>query len=379
VLLAVVLGGTAAVFNDQTLSWIDEQGSATADAVQALSLLRQAADEGLDPGEFDSAGLTNSMLRYMEQLHRGRVDPQAVGFHLPREPETHDFDQLLRRAVADHRLLEMVESLTPRSIQYRHLRNALKTYRATDPSSPRIRQIELAMERLRWLPEMDGRVIVVNIPMFRLWAWDPLRPESAIDMAVIVGRARGLQTPVFSARLTDVVFRPYWNVPASILRNEILPAMKRDPAYLERHNMEVLGSGADMRVRQRPGPSNSLGLVKFSFPNRHGVYMHATPAVTLFHQERRDFSHGCVRVQDPVSLAEWVLLPQPGWTRAAIREAMDGDTTQTVRVVDPVTVVMFYMTAAYDPDADAVQFAPDVYRHDARLDAALKARAGGGA
>lgn len=390
VAIAALLAAAAAFAGSQTtLLWVDEHGRPIAEAAQALTYLRNVRDEGLDPADFESPEpeptlqfdslLTQNMLRYLQQLHMGRVDPRALGFDLPRARESHDFDAMLRAGVTEHRLEEIVESLVPRVGQYRGLREALKAYRAGDPSSPRIRQIELALERLRWLPELDGRVIAVNIPMFRLWAWDPSRPDATIDMAVVVGRAQELQTPVFTGELTDVVFRPYWNVPTSIIRNEILPALRRDPNYLARHNMEIVGgSGADMRVRQRPGPGNALGLVKFVFPNKYDVYMHATPSTARFHQERRDFSHGCVRVEDPVTLAEWALQPQAEWTRERIVEAMNGADTMTIPLFDPVTVVMFYQTAAVNPVDGTVRFADDIYRHDARLDAALKARSGGG-
>jgi murein L,D-transpeptidase YcbB/YkuD len=396
--IAALLGAAAAFAGSQpTFLWLDEYARPTAEVAQALTYIRNVRDEGLDPADFDSVDLdrqaaalpeaplpfdsqlTQNMLRYLEQLHMGRVDPRAMGFDLARAPESHDFETMLRSAVREHRLETVVASLVPPLAQYRGLRDVLKSHRSTDPSSPRIRQVELALERLRWLPEFDGRVIVVNIPMFRVWGWDPLRPDSPVEMAVIVGRARGLRTPVFTSALTDVVFRPYWNVPASIMRNEILPAIRRDPNYLARHNMEIVsGSGADLRVRQRPGPANALGLVKFVFPNKYGVYMHATPTSALFHQERRDFSHGCVRVEDPVTLAEWVLQPQPDWSRERIVAAMNGDSTQTIRLLDPVNVVMFYMSAAINPADGTVRFADDIYRHDARLDAALKARSGGG-
>jgi murein L,D-transpeptidase YcbB/YkuD len=410
VAIVTIVGIAAWAAGESGALWVDEYGRPTSEAAQALTYIRNVHEEGLDHADFDSVDLerqaaalqslpvggvrywpastetvyqfdsqlTENILRYLEHLHMGRVDPLALGFDLPRARESHDFAALLRSSVQQHRLAEGVEALTPSFVQYGRLRDALKAYRLSDPSSPRVRQIELAMERLRWLPDIDGRVIVVNIPMFRLWAWDPLARDSALDMAVVVGRARGLQTPVFSAEVTDVVFRPYWNVPASILRNEILPALRRDPSYLQRHNMEVLGSGADMQVRQRPGPTNALGLVKFVFPNKYNVYMHATPAVALFQRERRDFSHGCVRVEDPVTLAHWVLQPQSQWSRAAILAAMNGETTQTIRLLEPVTVVIFYTTAAFNPADGTVRFADDIYRHDARLDAALRARSGGG-
>ena len=211
----------------------------------------------------------------------------------------------------------------------------------------RVRQIELAMERLRWLPHRSGRpFIAINIPMFRLWAWEAGAAESAptLRMGVIVGRAMRTNTPVFADEMTHLIFRPYWNVPRSILRNEVLPAVERDPTWLARHDMEVVtGQGDDakpaalsaeslaalrsgaLRVRQRPGPKNSLGLVKFIFPNDDNVYLHGTPATALFARSRRDFSHGCVRVEQPTSLAQWLLKDQPAWTAERIAAAMDAD------------------------------------------------------
>ena len=184
--------------------------------------------------------------------------------------------------------------------------------------------------------------------MFRLWAWDSIPPDGAptFDMGVIVGRALNTQTPVFVEEMRSVIFRPYWNIPSSILRHEILPAIERDSDYLRRQNMEIVsGAGDDarpvpatvdnlvqlraggLRVRQRPGPNNALGLVKFVFPNDENVYMHGTPAPQLFSRYRRDFSHGCVRLEDPVALAEWVLNDQPEWTRDRILTAMQGSAT----------------------------------------------------
>jgi murein L,D-transpeptidase YcbB/YkuD len=264
------------------------------------------------------------------------------------------------------------------------------------PLTWRIRQIELALERLRWLPHLgDARLIALNIPMFRLWAWNTLPASGAplFGMDVIVGRALDTETPVFVEEMREVIFRPYWNVPRSILRNELLPAIERDPDYLRREQMEiVLGSGDDaqrveltpdalaglrrgvFRLRQRPGPKNALGLIKFVFPNREDVYMHGTPAQTLFANSRRDFSHGCVRVADPIALAEWVLQDRPEWTPDRIREATAGSRTVHVRLPRPIQVVLFYTTAVVIPEDGAIRFAEDIYGHDARLDRALAAR-----
>jgi murein L,D-transpeptidase YcbB/YkuD len=260
----------------------------------------------------------------------------------------------------------------------------------------RVRQLEFAMERLRWLPHLgDERFVAVNIPMFRLWAWDSIPPDGmpSFDTAVIVGRALRTRTPVFVEEMHHVIFRPYWNVPPSILRGEILPALRRDPDYLRRQNMEVVaGPGDDarsvrltpevleqlgrgtLRVRQRPGPGNSLGLVKFVFPNDENVYMHGTPAPQLFERARRDFSHGCVRVQDPVALAEWVLKDRPDWTRDRILSAMHGSESIRVDLPRPIRVVLFYITAVVMPEDGAVHFAEDIYGHDTRLARALPER-----
>ncbi|RPI49156.1 MAG: murein L,D-transpeptidase, partial [Acidobacteria bacterium] len=253
----------------------------------------------------------------------------------------------------------------------------LEKYRESDPV--RARQIELAMERLRWLPDLAGRqLIVVNLPMFHLWGWDADSADgvAAIEMAAIIGRASAGKTPVFASRVTDIVINPYWNVPDSIARNEILPKLQRDPNYLARNHMEMTSDGNVQRIRQLPGPWNSLGRIKLDFSNVHSVYLHGTPANELFSRARRDFSHGCVRVEDPVGLAEWVLSRQEGWSRPRILDAIAEGTTRTVRVAEPPHVVMFYVTAMVVAGEDDVTFAEDIYGHDARLDAWLKARTG---
>lgn len=267
------------------------------------------------------------------------------------------------------------------------------------PLAWRVRQIELTLERLRWLPHLgDQRLLAINIPMFRLWAWDSIPPNGAPTSAmdVIVGRALSTQTPVFVEEMREVIFRPYWNVPRSILRHEILPVLDRDPDYLRRQNMEIVrGPGDDarpvettaenvallrqgaLRVRQRPGPHNALGLVKFVFPNEENVYMHGTPAQALFSRSRRDFSHGCVRVEDPVALAEWVLKDRPEWNRDPILAAMAGAQSLHVKLARSIQVILFYTTAVVMPEDGAIHFAEDIYRHDVRLDRALASRRSG--
>ena len=262
------------------------------------------------------------------------------------------------------------------------------------PIAQRVRQIELALERLRWLPGLRGRpAVIVNIPMFRLWAWDggPWEGAPSFETNVIVGRAMDTPTPVVVEEMRYLTFRPYWDVPQSILDTEVLPALERDPEHLVRQGMEiVLGPGDEaravpataenlsllrrglLRVRQRPGPENALGLVKFIFPNNEQVFMHGTPAQELFGRTRRDFSHGCVRVESPVDLAVWVLKDRPEWTRDRILTAMAGPGPQQVNLRQPISVVLFYTTAAVVPGEDTIHFAEDIYEHDARMEQAFQ-------
>jgi L,D-transpeptidase YcbB len=262
------------------------------------------------------------------------------------------------------------------------------------PLSARVRQIELALERMRWLPTpAPGPVIGINIPEFKLWAFDDDhgRLRVAFRMSVVVGKAVRTQTPVFEEEMRYVVFSPYWNVPLSIARKEIVPALRNDPAYLAKHDMELVGSAngapvdeaaseatleairhGELRVRQRPGPMNALGGVKFIFPNQQDVYLHDTPVRTLFVRDRRDFSHGCIRVADAVKLARFVLRGAPEWTDERIAQAMAEEREKTVRLPRPIPVVIFYTTVIVEEDG-TVRFLRDIYGHDRALDAALKA------
>jgi murein L,D-transpeptidase YcbB/YkuD len=271
------------------------------------------------------------------------------------------------------------------------------TFRAlTVPLDRRVRQIELSLERLRWLPPRIGSPpIVVNIPQFELFAFRTTedREDSLLAMDVIVGKSFPRNnTPVFAADMRYIVLRPYWDVPSSILRGELLPKIRVDPVWIERNSFEIVsGPGDDspvvpatpenldllaagrLRLRQKPGPGNSLGLVKFMFPNRYSVYLHGTPAQSLFAQARRDFSHGCVRVADPVALASFVLRDDPRWTRESLEAAMlAGGPTRIVLGV-PVRVFLIYATALAT-ERGRVLFFEDIYGHDARLERLLASR-----
>ena len=258
------------------------------------------------------------------------------------------------------------------------------------PLSRRVRQMELTLERWRWLPEeYQHSPIVVNIPEFRLRAYDD-QFKIAVTMKVVVGKVYGQhETPIFMSKMRSVIFRPYWNVPPSIAKAEIIPALERNPGYLEKENMEVIddhdnivSSGAvangilqearegKLSFRQRPGPENSLGLIKFVFPNEFDVYMHDTPATELFSKSRRDFSHGCIRLERPVDLAVWILRNNPGWDIDRIRAAMNGTKTQEVMLTQPISVLIVYGTVIVSEN-DVVHFYDDIYGHDAALEQAL--------
>jgi murein L,D-transpeptidase YcbB/YkuD len=258
------------------------------------------------------------------------------------------------------------------------------------PLADRVRQITLALERWRWLPtEFPSPPIVVNVPDFRLRTLDEAN-NVTMDMRVVVGKAMRTQTPVFADEMTYVVLRPYWNVPTSILRGEIIPAIRRDRGYIARKNYEVTtpdgkvvtsGQISDdvlarlqarkLSVRQKPGPDNALGLVKLIFPNQYSVYLHDTPSRQAFSRSRRDFSHGCIRVEQAAELAAWALRHNPGWTLERVRQEMaSGKDNVTVTLAQRIPVLIVYATALAYEGGD-VHFYDDIYGHDAELSAAL--------
>jgi murein L,D-transpeptidase YcbB/YkuD len=258
------------------------------------------------------------------------------------------------------------------------------------PLSQRVAQLQLTLERWRWLPhEFSQPPIVVNIPEFRLRVFDQ-NHNVALAMNVVVGRTYRRQTPVFAKDMTHVIFRPYWNVPRSIERSEIVPSVERDRAYLSKKNYEVVTHRGEfvtdgpvnddilqrlrtgnLEVRQRPGITNVLGLVKLMFPNEYNVYLHSTPSPELFARPRRDFSHGCIRVEKPLELVTWVLRNNPGWDRVRVEEAMQsGKDNYQVNLSKPIPVLILYGTAVVD-DNDEVHFFDDIYGHDATLQRTL--------
>jgi murein L,D-transpeptidase YcbB/YkuD len=233
------------------------------------------------------------------------------------------------------------------------------------PAITRLQQILMNMDRMRWVAnEPKGNLIVVNIPEFVLHLYE--NGNKVFDIDVVVGKESN-NTMMFNGDLSQVVFSPYWNVPPSIVKNEILPAMNRNPGYLARQNMEINGEDGGLpSIRQRPGPGNALGKVKFLFPNSFNIYFHDTPAKSLFEKDKRAFSHGCIRLREPEKLANYVLRNQPEWTPEKINEAMNSGNEKFVKVKDPIPVVITYYTAWVD-ETGKVNFREDIYGHDEHL------------
>lgn len=241
------------------------------------------------------------------------------------------------------------------------------------PLAQRVKQLELTLERWRWLPrQFDHPPLIVNIPRFELAAFDRDH-RAALRMKVIVGKSYGHKTPIFAAQMTSVIFHPWWEVPDNIALKELRPKAAGDPGYLARnHYVIVPAPGGRTRIRQKPGNDNALGALKFLFPNAYNVYMHGTPATELFSRTRRDFSHGCIRVEDPERLAQWVLDGTPGWPPARIHSAIEDSTTLQVTLSRPIPVLIVYGTAIAGEDG-VIRFFDDIYGYDVQLSRTLAA------
>ncbi len=443
-----------------------------AEAIGRLSEAPAGAGDDARWAQFD-VRLSAAALHFLSDLHYGRVDPLAAGFHLEgahdeldlaaalealsrtsditatlaaAEPPFYHY-QLLKEALARYRALAQHPELTQlpalraavkpgdsyagaaalrsllqalgdlprnapappggltldedlsagvRNFQARHGLTAdgvlgKGTFaELTTPLAQRVRQIELTLERWRWLPPFRTPPIIVNIPQFRLFAFRTMEDRVADiqQMDVIVGRTFPRnQTPVFEADMRFVVFRPYWDVPYSITRTEMLPKIRANPGYLAAQHLEIVRGEQDsspavpataeniqsladgtLRLRQLPGEDNALGLIKFMFPNSYNVYLHSTPAHRLFKEPVRAFSHGCIRVSDPVTLAEYVLNSTPGeWSREKIQAAMDGGATVRVNLARPINVLILYGTALAT-EAGPTLFFDDIYGYDRKLE-----------
>lgn len=260
------------------------------------------------------------------------------------------------------------------------------------PASARTRQIELNLERWRWIShELGDRYLLVNVADYKLTAVENGQPRW--DMRVVVGKDYR-STPVFSADLQYLEINPYWNVPQKLAVEDILPKVKRDPNYLLRKKITVFESwraGAPeidpltvdwsrlsqnnfhYKLRKEPGPSNDLGRIKFIMPNRFAVFLHDTPNRNLFDKHNRSYSSGCIRIEKPIELAEYLLRDDPKWSYQGIRDAIDSERNKIVRLKKPVPVHLLYWTAWVDPEG-RVNFRKDIYKRDPPLDLALKER-----
>jgi murein L,D-transpeptidase YcbB/YkuD len=357
--------------------------------VAAFEQLREASQTKLHGTEFPpdrvpelDARMTYAYLSYAADLLGWTNNPRSVHRNWLTDPKKEDLAGRLANAVADRRVRDSLEELAPDHPQYRGLQAAL----AQEPDPRKAAIIRMNMERWRWAPrDLGDRYVLVNVPAYVMQVMEGDRP--ALSMRVIVGESDH-QTPLFSDVMTHVVFSPYWNIPPGIVSDETLPAVARDPDFLLRNNIEVISAGGPvdpwsvdwfdeeatrgLRFRQRPGASNALGFVKFMFPNRFNVYLHDTPGDRLFFREKRAFSHGCIRIEDPLAMARYVLRDQPEWTQPRILDAMHARQERHVKLKTSLPVHIGYWTAWVEPDGKSVIYTDDPYGIDpqhARLQA----------
>ena len=373
------------------------------DLVSALSAAIRSNDlagamERLQPQQPEYRELQHALVRYRAMAAKGGWPSMAAGTRLKPNEQSPSVP-VLRRRLAIEGDLDAAHGNDPSPVFDATLVDAVKrfqerhriepdgivdgeTVRALNvPIDARIRTLELNLERWRWLPDpMPARYLIVNVPDFRLEAIE--NGKSVMSMRVVVGEPDN-KTPIFADRMTHVVFSPYWNVPPRIAREETIPRAARDPGFLARNNMEVVAPSGDViepdsvdwssasgyRIRQRPGSGNALGGVKFIFPNNFDVYLHDTNATKLFDRIERGLSHGCVRVEEPQKLAQYVLRDQPEWTPEAIGAAMTSGQEKHVKLPAPISVFILYKTAWVHEGG--VRFLKDLYGHDAAQAAKL--------
>lgn len=353
---------------------------------------------------------SDAFLRLAANLSRGAVDPEFLRPAWCAEPKI-DLAAVLQSALDNDTVEATLEKLAPDDPRYQRLREELRTLRSGTwtqvPDGAEIRkgvrapwvvefqkhhglaadgligrdtmrelnvtaeqradQLKANLERWRWMPRSLGdRYVIVNIAGFQLDVFE--HGANVITMKTVVGKLYH-ETPFFAALITDVTINPWWNVPDSIADQELWPKQRRDQGYFEREHMVVTNDG---RIRQRPGEWNSLGRIKFEMANRFNVYLHDTPAKSLFSQTLRAFSHGCIRIERPLDLAHYLLRDQPKWSGAAIETAIAGGESETVAITTRVPVYVLYWTAWPASDGD-IEYHRDVYGNDARVIAALNA------
>lgn len=348
----------------------------------ALARYRSAKAELGDLPQNFKTPLKGDQIADLKQFLTRLEDMAEAGQEQPHESKnkTNRLDKPLINGIKN---FQKRHSITPDGKLNAKTLNALNI-----PLSDRINEIELAMERFRWLPQLNETpYIIVNIPAFQLWGYPSLTlsgEAQPMSMKVIVGESLDKQTPVLISDMQFLQFRPYWNVPPSIAKKELLPKLRSNPDYLASHDMELvngfgpnaakygvnsqtlsqLGQGV-LKIRQRPGTKNALGTVKFVFPNNFNVYLHDTSSPKLFKRERRDFSHGCIRIEKPQELAQFVLKNRPEWDEKKISLAMHDSGPKQVQLKQPIPVMIFYSTAMADPDK--VTFFEDIYSLNAPL------------
>jgi L,D-transpeptidase YcbB len=321
--------------------------------------------------------LTDALLTYGSHLLYGRMTPRTSNVRFDTSQEKVDVVEVLQQGLETNNLAEALHSLLPHHPDYARLRQALAHYRQTPGAEKRVRQIIQNMERWRWLPQDLGRrYILVDVPAYTL---DVVEWEQPImTMRVVVGKP-SWPTPVLSAIMSYVVLSPDWRVPPNIAAQELVPILRANPGYLAQHNMRLLDGTRPVdprnvdwdkmstknfpyRLRQEPGPNNPLGTIKFMFPNRFQVYLHDTPLRTLFAKPERALSHGCIRVEKPTDLAEYLL--RGVLSRARIVAGLGQRTSRTVPLAEPLPTYLVYRTVLFKDDG-TVQFRPDIYGYDA--------------
>jgi murein L,D-transpeptidase YcbB/YkuD len=363
--------------NGYQLAWSD--GAHARAALDGLiNAIRAAEQNGLEPGDYHVDALdaarraaldvdkavaldlraTYTYLHYATDLSTGTIHPEDLNPQWHASPRGLSRRDALQAGLSENTVGQSLLRLAPQSPQYLGLKHQLGVARQKQDAAA-IEQIVMNMERWRWLPDdLGSRYLMVNIPAFRLDAIENGR--SVLDMKVVTGK-KASPTPVLADRMTTVVFSPYWNIPQDIVQKEILPKVERDPGYLEKNHIEADGNG---NYRQLPGTGNSLGQVKFIFPNHFNVYLHDTPSQSLFERIERDFSHGCVRLDEPLKLAQYVLRDQPEWTEEKIKAAMAAGTERPVALKQQLPIYLVYFTAW--ENNGALETVPDVYGIDRR-------------
>ncbi len=389
--------------------WFAKRGNVDVSSLLEQALRKKQIREALmrlRPEQGSYARLREALARYRWLLSQGERSRVSAGAPLKKDSVSDRVVELRERLAASGDLEanegkkgNLFDDKLEQSVIIFQKRHGLKadgivgrvTLNALNvPLRQRVRQIELNMERLRWiLGNVEQRSVVVNIADFKLHVIE--NGKSILSMKVVVGKSYQ-RTPIFTAKMTYLVINPSWNIPDSIARKEILEKIKNDPHYLSEQNIKVLrGSGSHReeidpetidwseitpdsliyRFRQEPGPLNPLGRIKFILPNQFDVYLHDTPSKRLFSENVRTFSHGCTRIERPIELAEYVLRDAPGWTRENLLDAIEKGTEQKVLIPRPLNVHFLYLTAWVD-QGGTLQFRNDIYGRDKRLDEALR-------